>query len=82
MKTQRRIVVLQAGWVLIGQWHAATTTKPAQLTDASVVRKWGTTKGLGQLAIEGLQKETALDHAGIIVLDNPQAITYTIQCDW
>lgn len=48
---ERRIVVIQSGWVLAGEF----TQHPdhIELTFASVVQRWGTTKGIGQLALDG-----------------------------
>lgn len=34
------------------------------LTNASFIRRWGTTKGLGQLAISGATSDTILDPCG------------------
>ena len=59
-----KIVVLQRGWVVIGRWEQDGSH--ITLTDASVIRKWGTTKGLSQLALEGKQSGTVLDPAGTI----------------
>jgi hypothetical protein len=56
------IVVVQAGWVFIGT--RTVTDKLVTLTDASCVRKWGTTRGLGQLALSGPTTETELDPCG------------------
>ncbi len=53
------IVVLQRGWVAVGRLHQAGNV--CELTDASVVRRWGTAHGLGQLAAEGPQQDTVLD---------------------
>ena len=76
----RRIVVLAEKWVFIGDYHAATATAPAFLTDAACVRRWGTTAGLGQLALDGPTPSTQLDPCGLLVLDNPSAVIYTIKC--
>lgn len=77
----KRIVVLQAGWVFIGQYHAATAATPAYLTDAHNIRVWGTTAGLGEIAMKGPTKETVLDPVGIVLLDTPTNILFTIPCD-
>lgn len=62
---EKRIVVLQQGWVLMGNItpHA---TKPDQyrIENGSVIRKWGTTRGLGEIAIQGPTSETILDEFG------------------
>ena len=59
-----KIVVLQRGWVVIGRYHSEG--EDAVLTDASVIRSWGTDKGLGQLALEGKQTNTKLDKTGVV----------------
>jgi hypothetical protein len=76
----RRIVVLTERWVFIGDYHKATETAPAHLTDASCIRAWGTTGGLGEIALKGPTKSTVLDACGILLLDNPAAIVMTIPC--
>jgi hypothetical protein len=81
MKKDKRIVVIQSGWVFIGEWHPATDTAPAFLSDASCIRRWGTTAGLGQLALSGPTDDTVMDMAGIVVLDNPQAVLFSIRCE-
>ena len=60
-----KIVVLQRGWVLIGRFSQDGTK--CKLSNASVIRRWGTTKGLGELAIEGKKKDTVLDATNGIV---------------
>lgn len=79
-KVQQHIVVLQAGFVFIGVWHPATKTTPAYITDAANIRKWGTTAGLGEIALHGPTKDTVLDPCGTVVLDSPQALLFTIPC--
>ena len=76
----KRIVVIQSGWVFIGNYHAATPEKPAHLTEASNIRSWGTTAGLGEIALHGPTKNTVLHPVGIVLLDSPANILFTIQC--
>ena len=59
-----KILVLQRGWVAIGRY--AKDGAEHVLTDASVIRRWGTDKGLGQLATEGPQRNTLLDKTGTV----------------
>lgn len=54
-----KIVVLQRGWVVVGRF--SQDGDMCHLDDASVVRIWGTTRGLGQLAKEGPTSSTRLD---------------------
>lgn len=63
-KGDKRIVVLQRGWVVIGDQSLAENGDYI-LTNASVIRGWGTTKGLGELA-SGPTSKTVLDPAGTI----------------
>jgi len=58
------IVVLDKGFVYVGQ--LMTDDKFLTITDAKNIRRWGTTRGLGQLAQEGPQTNTALDNVGVV----------------
>lgn len=79
-QAEKRIVVVQAGWVFIGEYVLDTVTNTVRLADASCVRVWGTTAGLGQLALKGKQKQTVLDFAGVV--DIPvSSIVATLLCD-
>lgn len=64
MKNTKKIVVLQRGWVVVGD--VKTGPETVTVSDASVIRRWGTTKGLGQLAATGPTKDTVLDPAGTV----------------
>lgn len=65
-KSVVKIVVLQRGWVVIGRVDPEDDTSDiVTLTDASVIRVWGTTKGLGEL-VDGPTSKTVLDPAGTI----------------
>ena len=59
-----KIVVLQRGWVAVGRYFRHGTE--CRLEDASTIRRWGTTKGLGELALNGPLKDTKLDKSGTI----------------
>lgn len=54
-----RIVVLQRGWVVVGEYSEAG--EKVHVKNGSVVRRWGTTKGLGELAAKGPLNDTVLD---------------------
>lgn len=77
-----RIVALSERWVFIGTYHAATDKTPAYLSDASCIREWGTSAGLGEIAMTGPTPKTKLDPCGILVLDNPAAILFTLRCTY
>jgi len=64
-----KIVVLQRGWVMIGRFER--NGSDCKLHQASVIRSWGTKKGLGELATEGKKKDTILDPCGgVVEFDN------------
>ncbi len=58
------ILVLQRGWVVIGE--GSKESGEWRLERASVIRRWGTTAGVGQLALEGPQSETIADPCGSV----------------
>ena len=60
-----KIVVLQRGWVMIGRLEREGSE--CKLHNASVIRQWGTTKGLGELASEGKKASTKFDKCGGVV---------------
>ena len=71
-----RIVVLQRGWVYIGRFSREGNL--CQLTNASCIRVWGTTKGLAEL-VNGKTDKTILDKCGGIVEFDWLTIVHTIQ---
>ncbi len=54
-----RICILQRGWVVVGKYSQIGSE--CKLTDANVIRTWGTTKGLGEIASNGPTTSTKLD---------------------
>jgi hypothetical protein len=58
-----QIAVLDRGFVYIGRvaWNDNVLT----ITDAKCIRRWGTTKGLGEL-VNGPTPETILDTVGTV----------------
>jgi hypothetical protein len=57
-----QIVILQRGWVMVGRFRQ--DGQQCTLDNTSVIRTWGTSKGLGQLALEGPTSSTKLDPVG------------------
>ncbi len=60
MKDAPTIFVMERGFCIVGRVIDETTFE-ITLDDAAVIRTWGTTKGIGQLAISGPLSGTALD---------------------
>jgi hypothetical protein len=78
IKGNLKIVVLQRGWVLIGTFEQEGDK--CKLHNASVVRVWGTTKGLGELANEGPTDKTILDKCHGLVEFNDLTMVLSICC--
>jgi len=47
--------------------------------NASVIRVWGTTKGLGEMAMGGPTKDTVLDPCGVVRANKGSVVLY-IDC--
>lgn len=58
----RYIVIGNRGNIVVGD--LSQEGDMLHLANAYVIRRWGTTKGLGQLAMEGATNETVLDNCG------------------
>ena len=54
-----KIVVLQRGWVVVGRFSQRGTR--CKITNGAVIRRWGTTRGLGEIAVGGPTNNTALE---------------------
>ena len=57
--SKRQIVILNRGWCVVGEF--SEKGDECTLSNASVIRTWGTTKGLGELAENGPLTNTKLD---------------------
>jgi hypothetical protein len=72
-----KIVILQRGWVMIGRY--SENGDMCSLDNAYVIRSWGTTKGVGELALNGKQSSTKLDKAGHVEFHKLTTVA-TINC--
>ena len=75
--TKKRIIVTKNVFVFLGQ--VTQTPKETIVTDCFNIRRWGTTKGLGEIALSGPTSSTVLDDYGTVVIPN-QSIIYFIEC--
>lgn len=60
-----KIVILQRGWVMVGKLER--NGSDCKLHNAAVIRSWGTSKGLGEIAMNGPTANTKLDKCGGVV---------------
>lgn len=74
-----KIVVLQRGWVMVGRFDRKESI--CKLHKASVIRVWGTKKGLGELAKKGPQDKTILDPCNGLVEFDWLTVVATISCN-
>ena len=73
----QHIVIADRGWVWVG--NVKETKDRVTISNARCIRRWGTTKGVGELAINGPQPETVLDPCGTVVVPT-RAVIATILC--
>lgn len=73
-----RIVIAQRGWCFVGRYER--TNDEVTLTDAHVIRTWGTKNGLGEIAAGGPTATTVLDKAGTVRLAH-LGIVATLDCE-
>ena len=74
----KKICVLEKGWVLVG--NLEKENDEYFLTNAFVIRRWGTTEGLGELAEKGPLPETKLEKTPLIKFHKNKLIM-TISCN-
>jgi uncharacterized protein YunC (DUF1805 family) len=74
-----RIVILQRGWTMVGRFERKGSE--CKLHNASVVRMWGTTKGLGEIAANGPTSNTKLDPCNGLVEFDYLTVVATICCN-
>ena len=73
----KQIIVVDNGFVFIG--NVTPTPVGYLVEDCSCVRAWGTTNGLGQIALTGPTSETILDPCGTIEVEK-HATLFRIDC--
>lgn len=74
-----KIVVLQRGWVMVGRFEK--NGSECKLHKASVIRNWGTTKGLGEIAHGGPTSSTKIDPTNGVVEFDYLTVVATITCN-
>ena len=74
-----RIVILQRGWNMVGRFER--NGSDCKLHDAAVIRTWGTTKGLGEIAKDGPTSSTKLDPCNGTVEFDYLTVVATIGCN-
>lgn len=73
----KQIVIAQRGWVFVGD--VTRSENEVVIENAAVVRRWGTTAGLGQLAATGPTVDTRLDPCTTVRM-HPLTVVATMDC--
>ena len=73
-----KICVLDRGWVAVGNLEKDGSYY--LLCNASFIRRWGTTQGLGEIAKDGPTKDTILDKTPMLKFHESHLI-FTISCN-
>ena len=74
-----KIVILQRGWIMVGEFER--NGSDCKLKRASVIRSWGTTKGLGEIAGSGPTSNTKLDKCYGEVAFDYLTVVATLDCE-
>jgi hypothetical protein len=72
-----QIIIAQRGWVFVG--NVERSGDDVIINNAKCIRRWGTTKGLGEIALRGPTHDTVLDDMGTVRM-HALAIVATIDC--
>ena len=73
----KQIVIAQRGWIFVGDVTRAENE--VVIENAAVVRRWGTTRGLGQIASEGPTPHTILDPCPTVRI-HPLSVVAAMDC--
>lgn len=74
----KQIVIAQRGWVFVGD--VEKSGDDVTINNAQCIRRWGTTKGLGEIAKNGPTSNTVLDDMGTVRL-HALAVVASLDCE-
>lgn len=77
-KKERLLVVIDRGFIHVG--HVIIKGNFYSIPAGYTVRRWGTTKGLGELAMNGPLAETELDQNTEVMIHKDKVI-FTMKCN-
>ena len=79
VKGDIKIVILQRGWIIVGRFERVGSD--CTVHNASVIRNWGTTNGLGEIAKGGPTGSTKLDKCHGVVQFDYLTVVASIDCE-
>lgn len=68
------IIIGESGWCFVAKMELLG--KYVRCTGSSVIRVWGTTNGLGQIALHGPTAETKLDKCGTLRILETKVVAF------
>lgn len=77
-ESEWQIILAERGWVYVGR--VSREGDQVVIRDCQNIRRWGTTRGLGELAAAGPRNQTQLDHYGTVRI-HVLAVCGAIECD-
>lgn len=78
MSKDKKIVVVASGWVFIGNVNEEEDS--VVIKSAENIRKWGTARGLGEVALKGMPSGAEVDQYGTVRVPKGQVL-FTIDCE-
>ena len=75
---QWQIVIAERGWVYVGK--VARDGDEIRISECQNIRRWGTARGLGELAQQGPRAETLLDPYGVVRI-HVLAVCGRVECN-
>lgn len=77
----QKIVIVEAGFVFCGEVEEHPKHPSLmRITECYNIRTWGTSQGLGELALKGALSGTELDFYGIVTIPKIKILGY-IECE-
>lgn len=73
-----QIIIAERGWVYVGK--VSRDGDHIVIAECNNIRRWGTTHGLGELALEGPKSGTVLDYYGTVRI-HMLAVCGAVECD-
>ena len=77
-ESEWQIIIAERGWIYVGR--IGRDGDRVVIRDAQNIRRWGTEKGLGELAVLGPKSETILDPYGTVRV-HVLAVVGAVECD-
>ena len=74
----KQIVIAQRGWVFVGD--VEKSGDDVTINNAQCIRRWATTKGLGEIAKNGPTSSTVLDDMGTVRM-HALAVVASLDCE-